>query len=187
MRTLRWTTQDLDLLPDDGSRYEIIDGELYVSKQPDMQHQIVATKLAFLLELWNTQAGLGITIATPGIIFTDDNAVVPDVVWISNERFATALHKDGKFHSVPELVIEILSPGTDNERRDREVKLKLYSRRGAEEYWIVNWQQRRLEIYRRQEGILELNRTLDQTDILQSPLLPGFQCKVGQFFTNSGR
>ena len=64
------------------------------------------------------------------------------------------------------------------------MKLKLYSRRGAEEYWLVNWQERRLEVYRRLEGVLELEKTLNENDTLQSPLLPGFRCKVGQFFTN---
>ncbi len=69
-----------------------------------------------------------------------------------------------------------------NERRDREVKRKLYSRRNAKEYWIVNWRERNLEEYRRQYAVLELDRTLDETDILESPLLPGFRCKVSELF-----
>src|SRR5438128_12505272 len=182
MDTLRWTVDDLELLPDDGSRYEIVDGELYVSKQPDMQHQVVCTRVAFLLELWSSQSQSGLAISTPGIIFTNDNAVVPDVVWISYERYATALQADGKFHSSPELIVEVLSPGLENERRDRGTKLKLYSRRGAEEYWIVNWQERRLEVDRRENAVLTLDKTLNESDLLQSPLLPGFSCKVGQFF-----
>lgn len=80
MKTLHWTVDDLERLPDDGSRYEIINGELYVSKQLDMEHQIVCTKVSFLLELWNNQAQFGFTISTPGVIFASDNAVVPDVV-----------------------------------------------------------------------------------------------------------
>ena len=174
METLRWTIDDIELLPDDGSRYEVIDGELYVSKQPDMQHQI----------LCNNQTQLGLTIATPGIIFTNDNVVVPDVVWISNERYMMALHPDGKFHSCPELVIEILSPGSENRRRDRETKLKLYSRRGAEEYWVVNWQERRLEVYLRENAILILDRTLTENDVLETALLQGFRCKISQLFAN---
>jgi len=75
-------------------------------------------------------------------------------------------------------------PWAENERRDSEDKHKQYSRRGAKEYWIVNWQERSLEVYRRQEGILELDRTLDETDTLQSALLPGFRCTVGQLFTS---
>ncbi len=184
MDIISWTVEDVELLPDDGSRYEIIDGELYVSKQPDMQHQLVATRIASLLDLWSLQTQLGFVVSTPGIIFTNDNAVVPDVVWISNERYAVSLHLDGKFHSCPELVIEILSPGSENRRRDRETKRKLYSRCGAEEYWIVNWQERRLEVYLRENAALTLDRTLTENDVLATTLLPGFQCKLGEFFTN---
>ena len=79
-------------------------------------------------------------------------------------------------------MVEALSPGLENERRDREIKLRLYSRRGAKEYWVVNWQERILEVYQRQDGVLELIKTLDETDTLQSPLLPEFKCSVGQFF-----
>ena len=182
MKAQHWTLPDLELLPDDGSRYEIVDGELYVSKQPDMQHQIVCGNIFFQLKSWSNQTQTGIAIYEPGIIFTNDNAVVPDVVWISNERFSTALQPDGKFHSCPELVVEALSPGLENERRDREIKLRLYSRRGAKEYWVVNWQERSIEVYQRQDGVLELIKTLDETDTLQSPLLPEFKCSVGQFF-----
>jgi Uma2 family endonuclease len=78
----------------------------------------------------------------------------------------------------------VLSPGITNARRDREVKLKLYSRRGVQEYWVVNWQERRLEVYRRQEAVLTLEKTLNETDVLQSPFLLGFHCQVGQLFTD---
>ena len=99
------------------------------------------------------------------------------MVWISQERLKTALHKDGKLHNAPELVIEVLSPGAENERRDREVKLKLYSRRNVKEYWVVNWRERTLEAYRREDAVLTLEKTLEETDVLQSPLLPGFSCR----------
>jgi Uma2 family endonuclease len=184
METLRWTLRDVELLPDDGSRYEIIDGELYVAKQPDWQHQLVCFQLASLLQVWSEQSQAGIVNLAPGIIFTDETNVVPDVIWISRERLQVALQKDGKLHSAPELVIEVLSPGAENERRDREVKLKLYSRRNAKEYWVVNWQQRSLEVYRRENAVLTLDKTLDETDILETPLLPGFHCQVAQLFKN---
>jgi Uma2 family endonuclease len=187
METLRWTSQDLELLPDDGKRYEIVDGELYVSRQPHWEHQFVSGQIFALLQAWSAQTQMGMANLAPGVIFGDDEDVVPDVVWISYQRLMTALQPDGKLHSTPELVVEILSPGSANERRDRDVKRKLYSRRGAEEYWIVNWQQRRLEIYRRVEAVLTLNRTLNETDTLQSPLLPGFSCKVSQLFSSGLR
>jgi Uma2 family endonuclease len=181
MNTLRWTSHDLDLLPEN-KRYEIVSGELYVSKQPHLHHQIVCGNVHAVLKSWSDQTQTGLPIFTPGVIFADDDDVVPDVVWISYERLATAFQPDGKLHSSPELVIEVLSPGSENARRDREVKRKLYSRRGADEYWIINWQQRCLEVYRRDEGMLTLDNTLGETEILRSPLLPGFSCRVGQLF-----
>jgi Uma2 family endonuclease len=187
MDTLRWTTRDLELMPEDGNRYEIVDGELYVSKQPDWHHQIVCGKIFAFLERWNEHTGKGIAAFNPGVIFSSDNAVVPDVVWISYDLLAIALQADGKLHSCPELVIEVLSPGSENKHRDRELKLKLYSRRNAKEYWIVNWQERTLEVYRREDAELMLVKILDETNVLDTPLLPGFSCKIGSLFTSALR
>ncbi|MBO0783533.1 MAG: Uma2 family endonuclease, partial [Ktedonobacteraceae bacterium] len=127
MKALRWTSRDLELLPDN-KRYDIVDGELYVSKQPDWQHQFVCVRISMFLQLWSDQTQAGMVNFAPGVIFDDDDDVVPDVVWISRDRLKSALQADGKLHSCPELVVEVLSPGPTNERRDREVKLKLYSR-----------------------------------------------------------
>lgn len=184
MTTFRWTSRDLDALPDDGRRYEIIDGELYVSEHPHISHQIICGNILVLLEQWSNMEQLGVPVFTPGVIFADDDDVVPDVVWISHERLANALEPDGKLHSAPELAIEVLSPGATNERRDRETKLKLYSRRGVLEYWVASWQERRLEVYRRDEAMLKLVSTLYENDMLQSPYLPGFRCQVSQMFAN---
>src|SRR5260221_6085292 len=185
MKALRWNSRDLEMLPDDGKRYEIIDGELYVSKQLHWEHQFVCGQVFALLQAWSSQTKTGIANLAPGLIFGEEDDVAPDVIWISRERLATALQKDGKLHLAPEIVIEVLSPGTANEHRDREIKLKRYSRRGVKEYWIVEWQGRQLEIFQREEGILVLDRTLYGTDVLQSPLLPWFACKVDQLFTNT--
>lgn len=180
--TLRWTSADLDALPDDGKHYEIIDGELYVSRQPGYHHQYACSQLNIALGVWSNQTNAGVTLQAPGVIFADDDDVAPDVVWISHERLATALDQAGHLHAAPELVVEVLSPGSANERRDREVKLKLYSRRGVPEYWIVDWQQRKVEVYRRQEQALHLVATLYATDTLTSSVLPGFACPVAQLF-----
>jgi Uma2 family endonuclease len=108
--------------------------------------------------------------------------VAPDLVWISNDRLGASLGGDGKLHDAPEIVIEVLSPGSVNERRDREAKLKLYSRRGVNEYWIVSWQARVVDVYRRDQAELKLVGTLAEVDILQSPVLPGFSYPVSALF-----
>jgi len=182
--TRRFTSADLEAFPDnDGKRYEIIDGELYVSRQPHAYHQLVCARIASKLLQWTEQSGDGAAFVAPGIIFAEDDDVAPDVVWASSRRLSMALKSDGKFHSAPELIVEALSPGAANERRDRDAKLKLYSRRGVEEYWIVDWHQRRVEIYRRENAQLALTATLSESDTLGTPLLAGFTCRVVGLFT----
>ena len=104
------------------------------------------------------------------------------MIWISSARLSLALAPDGKLHAAPELVVEVLSPGDSNERRDREAKLRLYSRRGAQEYWIFDWRVKSIEVYRRDHAQLRLSSTLYEIDVLDTPLLPGFSCTVATFF-----
>ncbi|MGI0494631.1 Uma2 family endonuclease [Alkalinema pantanalense CENA528] len=82
----------------------------------------------------------------------------------------------------PELIVEVLSAGTQKERHDRETKLKLYTERGVQEYWILDWRLQQVEIYRRQPTTLKLLSTLLVTDVPTSPLLPGFTCAVDRLF-----
>ena len=76
----------------------------------------------------------------------------------------------------------MLSPGPANERRDRELKLKLYSRQGVLEYWIVDWRLRTVQVYHREQLELRLAATLTGEDVLTSPLLPGFACPIWSFW-----
>lgn len=153
-----------------------------MSTQPHFYHQFVCSKFVYQLGRWNEEAGLGEVAIAPGLIFAEDDDVAPDLVWISNARLSVALWPDGKLHAAPELVIEVLSPGSANERRDREAKLKLYSRRGVSEYWIASWQTRTVDVYRREEAELKLAVTLSESDTLESPVLPGFCCPVSALF-----
>jgi Uma2 family endonuclease len=180
--SLRWKSSDLEAFPDDGKRYEIIDGELYVSRQPHTLHQATVASTIGILHAWNRKSGAGMVIDAPGLIFAEDDDVAPDVVWISHARLATALWPDGKLHAAPELVVEVLSPGPANERRDREAKLNLYSRRGVREYWIVNWERREVEVYRRSDAALRLVGVMAEDDTLESPTLPGFDGDVKELF-----
>ncbi len=78
--------------------------------------------------------------------------------------------------------VEVLSSGTENERRDRIVKRYLYGKHGVKEYWIVNWEIGTIEIYRSSDGGLELQATLGTHELLSSPLLPGFSLGVNEVF-----
>jgi Uma2 family endonuclease len=186
MATLpRWTIADLEAMPDplDDTRYEIVDGELMVAKQPDFDHQYTCGEVFAQLRQWSNEHDAGTAAFAPGVIFAEDDNVAPDVVWVSKSRLAQIRRPDGKLHAAPDLVVEVLSPGTKNERRDREAKLKLYSRQGVREYWIVDWQHRSIQIFRRDQAALALATTLYAQDVLESPLLPGFSCRVGDLFS----
>ncbi len=93
-----------------------------------------------------------------------------------------AILRNGKLYAAPELVIEVLSPDSKNIARDRLAKLGLYSRWGVDEYWIADWRQHRVEIYRQQGGQLALIATLVPGDTLTSPLLPGFSLPLDRLF-----
>ncbi|MGH9768284.1 MAG: Uma2 family endonuclease [Blastocatellia bacterium] len=178
----KFTSADLALMPDDGKRREIIEGDLYVSRAPGFEHQYTCGRLFRFLDEWNDQSGLGVVVAAPGLVFAEDDDVIPDVIWISLERFGSSRDEAGHFVVAPELVIEVLSPGKPNKERDRQAKLKLYSRRGVQEYWIVDWMAQQLEVYRRERGRLKQAVTLLLGDSIESPLLPGFSCPVRSLF-----
>ena len=180
---IRWTIRDLDVLPQsEGTRYELIDGELFVTRSPHRKHQLVSGKIFSALDDWSVTSQLGQAIPAPGIVPSDADNVIPDVVWVSAARLSQIEDEAGHFTGFPELVVEVLSPGESNLRRDREAKLKLYSIQGVQEYWIADRWAQRLEIYCRDRGQLILQVTLLATDDLTSPLLPGFRCRVGRLF-----
>ena len=193
----RFTSADLEQFPDiEGVRYEIIDGDLYVSRPSDEAHQYTCTVFASSLHVWSAQTGAGLTVPGPGLVFSEDNDVIPDLVWISHARRALARDEKGHYTIAPELVIEVPSPGSVNERRDRDLKLSLYSRQGAQECWIADWQQRLIEVYRRPDASgrpdesgrdsqgLRLVATLFDGELITSPLFPGFACPVSSLWAS---
>lgn len=178
-----FTSADLEMFPDiPGVRYEIIDGELIVSRQPQVFHQYTSGVIHVALHSWDDATGVGYTFEVPGLVFAEDNDVVPDVAWVRRERLAEALDDRGHFRLAPDLVVEVLSPGRPNELRDRDLKLGLYSRQGVQEYWIVDWQARTVDVYRPGPMGLGLVESLRNGDSLTSPLLPGFSCPVAKLW-----
>ncbi len=185
----QFTIFDLENFPDDGNRYEVIDGELYVTAAPHFEHQSTLDEIIFAFRAWHHATGLGWPVSGAGIIFAVNSGVVPDLLWVSDERLPLVTvnprtgRQDGKLYAAPDLVVEVLSPGRENEERDRETKLTLYSRRGVLEYWIVDRFSRQVEIYRRNgAAALALFATLNAADTITSPQLPGFALPVEQIF-----
>lgn len=172
---------DLESLPDDGNIYELFEGELTVSKAPALKHQELITNFSIILGNYLWQNPVGQIWVTPGVIFDEYNSAIPDLVFVAKERIsqiASGIHIVG----APDLAIEIMSPGTENVRRDQIVKRQTYARFGVKEYWIVEPTVEVVEISRLQENVLASVGVFRNADELSSPLLPELRFTVKDVF-----
>jgi Uma2 family endonuclease len=175
------TYEDYCHLPNDGKRYEIIAGELYVSPAPRILHQLVSGRLFFHLYGYVSAHDLGLVLSAPtDIVFSRINIVQPDLIFIAKAHLHIVTETNIK--GALDLLIEVLSPSTVDV--DRDIKRKLYARFGVKEYWIVHPEERFAEVYRaRQRQFPPRPRII--RDTLESPLLPGLQIGLAELFTPS--
>jgi Uma2 family endonuclease len=167
----RLTYDDLCLLPDDGKRREIIEGELFVTPAPQTPHQRAVMRLSIRLGQFVENHKLGELFGAPfDVVFSEFDVVEPDLLYISNARAGVLTGKN--VQGAPDLVVEVLSESTA--RVDRSFKLKLYGKFGVQEYWIIDPNGPSAEIYRRGEKGLALVAKLTAADALTSPMFPGF-------------
>lgn len=175
------TYQDYLELPDDGNRYEIIDGELFVNPAPVPQHQRIVANLmfAFLVHLRATRSGEVLT-SPLDIVLGSDTVVQPDLNVFVGERRQIIGQKN--VQGAPDLVIEVLSPGT--RRLDEIKKRRAYETSGVTEYWIVDPEAELVKIYRRTAGTFDLaaELTTEEGGAIITPLLPGFTLDVSAVF-----
>ena len=175
------TVYDLEATPDDGSIYELFEGELSVAKAPSLKHQEIIGNFATILNSYLWQNPIGKIWITPGVIFDEYNSAIPDLVFIAKnriEQIAAGIHIVG----TPDLAIEIMSPGSENVRRDQIVKRQTYARFGVKEYWIIEPLVEVVEITRLQEKVLASVGTFRNADEISSPLLPGLSFTVKDVF-----
>ena len=179
------TVDYLETLPDDNNRYELIAGELFVSRAPGLPHQLVLQRLQLALVNYLETNPIGIIVPGAGAVLSDYDSVIPDLVFVRNERWNRIVANE-RFVAAPNLVIEVLSAGNQNRKRDLEAKRKLYARFGVEEYWIVDRENRCVMTFRLHDQMLEETIVLLEGDDLTSPSLPGFVVKVGFLFVLPG-
>jgi Uma2 family endonuclease len=181
------TIHDLDTMPyNDGNRYELIEGELFVSRSPGLTHQRVTANLITLFVIFLRENRIGEWVPTPGLVFSEYSAVIPDLVFFLDKK-SDAIITGEQLTGPPDLVIEILSLGAMNIRRDRIVKLQLYSKHAVPEYWIVDPHNLAVEQYVLQGSSLKLMQTLQHEDVLTSSAIPGFSCLVSEIFNRIGK
>lgn len=126
-----FTREDLDALPDDGYRHELIDGAFFVSPAPGLSHQTVVLKLGHMLTQPAESAGLLVAIAPFDVVLGDSTVVEPDIVVAPESAFS-----ERDLASAPLLAVEVRSPATA--RVDRLLKREIYERAGVGSYWLVD-------------------------------------------------
>lgn len=175
------TIYDLEATPDDGKIYELFEGELSVAKAPSLNHQQLIGRFTIILGNYLDQNPIGNIWVTPGVIFDELNSAIPDLVFVSKERIpqiASGIHIVG----APDLAIEIMSPGSENVRRDNIVKRQTYARFGVKEYWIVDPIVELIEISHLQNNILASAGKFRNEDEISSALLPNLSFRVKDVF-----
>lgn len=183
------TYEDYCRIPEDGRRHEILDGVHFVMPSPLTRHQVVSGNLAFALESFLRRTKLGMHLVAPSDVVLDPhNVVQPDHYMV----LRTNLGRIGRrgCNGPPDLVVEVLSPG--NTAHDLVRKLPIYERAGVVEYWAVNTETERIEVYRREpdpeggEGATRFARPLvlqaARSDAVETPLLPGFSASLEEIF-----
>ena len=163
------TYEDYCALPDDGLRYEIIEGFLFSEPSPRRAHQQVAANLLMILRAHAREHDLGeVYIAPFDVILDRRTVVVPDLVFVAQARAGVVTER--AVEGTPNLIVEILSPSTA--RRDRVAKLNAYARRGVPHYWLVDPAARTLEAFELVEGSYRLAVSVGGDDEFRPGLFP---------------
>jgi Uma2 family endonuclease len=174
----KYTHADLLVMPEDGKRREIIEGDLFVTPSPISNHQRILAELVGAFRDYLKANPVGEVLFAPlDVILSDHDVLEPDLLLVLKEH--EVIVKDW-VRGAPDLVLEVLSPTT--EARDRGPKMKAYARFGVREYWIVDPVTQMIEVYRLAGEGFELARMCAKGDTVETPLLPGFLLPVDSVF-----
>jgi Uma2 family endonuclease len=147
-----WTYSEFARLPNDGKRYEVIGGELYVTPAPRPQHELISQRLNRALDNFVNEHSLGWVFTAPiDVLFAEGEYVEPDLTFVRRER--VGIISDRGIEAAPDLIVEILSDSTAT--MDRGAKLRQYTQFGVPLYWIVDPGARHVEVYRLLENPAE--------------------------------
>lgn len=162
-------------VPADGNRYEVLDGELYVTPAPNIAHQRCVTRLAINIGGYLQQHPLGeLFVAPVAVVFNEFTGAQPDLVYVSTER-AGIITRRG-VEGVPDLVIEVLSPSTS--AIDRGIKFRIYERTGVMHYWLADPRRRQLLAYRLEGTSYILTGTYGPGEVFQPDLFPDLALSI---------
>ncbi|MGH2706410.1 MAG: Uma2 family endonuclease [Actinomycetota bacterium] len=168
------TYADLQRFPEDNLRRELIDGELIVTAAPGRGHQNAVLRLGAALLAYVDEHGGAVYVAPREVFLTDRNVVEPDVVFLRSEHLGR--DEEPFVRGAPDLVVEVSSPST--RRLELVRKLELYERFAVGEYWYVDLDADRVEVYRPTGERYGPPVMATRGEVLSSPVVPGFSIDV---------
>ena len=177
--TLLLTYEDYCQLPDDGKRYELIEGEVHMIAAPTTAHQRISFNLTIAIGTYVRENSLGSLFAAPtDVVLSRWDVVQPDLLFVSKDREAliTETHIDG----APDLIIEILSPSTAS--LDQLVKRQLYARHGVRELWLVSPEANTIEVLELHKRAYRRRTLAGRGDTVTSSVLEGLELALDEVF-----
>ena len=175
---LKFTYEDYALLPED-RRYEVIDGELFLTPAPTLMHQKTKMRLVRILEDFASQYASGTVVDAPfDVLLSRHDIMQPDILFVSSQRRAVLGEKFAQ--GAPDLVVEVLSPSTEN--RDRVAKAKRYATFGVREMWIVDPGAQTIEVLVNSEEGFRREGVYGEADTVRLVSLPGLEFPAAPVF-----
>ncbi|OAT80243.1 restriction endonuclease [Desulfotomaculum copahuensis] len=173
-----WTYKDYARLPE-GAPCQLIGGSLIMTPSPTPYHQTISMKLGVKLALHALEKGLGLALFAPvDVYFEETETYQPDIIFIAGNRMSIV--EKTRINGAPDLVVEILSPGTAY--YDLRKKFKTYEKHGVKEYWVVDPGEQSVEIYTRANNRFSLEQKAEKTGPVESHVIPGFTVEIESIF-----
>jgi Uma2 family endonuclease len=173
-----FTYADYRALPE-GAPYQLIGGELVMTPAPSIYHQIISGRLEFQLRVFVAKENPGLVLDAPvDVCFGEAETYQPDILFIAKARLG--LVEPARINGAPDLVIEILSPATAY--YDLRKKFRVYEGYGVREYWIVDPEDKSVQVFVQQDGRLVLDQETRAAGEVTSRLLPGFIVTLASIF-----
>ncbi len=174
-----FTYEDLLHTPDDGKRYEVLEGELVVSLAPKVKHPRIVKRLQRLL-MRAEDAGHGEGFPAPlDVVLSPRDVVEPDLLFIAKDRLGMVTEEN--VQGAPDLVVEVISEGSRH--RDAITKRHIYERHGVRFYWLVDPEEETVRVFELKDGAYGDPRVLTPGQELGCALFPGVTQDVGKLFS----
>lgn len=174
---------DLQQWPEDGRRYELYDGEVFVVPSPIPLHQLVVDRFADQLKAYRRMRGGLLFLSPIDIVFSEFDTAQPDIVFFEHSReHLIDLRKP--IRVAPDLAVEVLSPSTA--ATDRGRKMQMFARYGVREYWLVDPDAKTIEVYWLADHAYVLAQSASDSETAQSTILQEFAVSVDALLEMSG-